>query len=894
MKKITLLAGVTGLLFLGMSPEKEKYPYQDPNLPIEQRIDDLLKRMTPEEKARQLDMYRGREITQGVKFSPEKTQKAFGDAGVGSVHDLYPVSVEVTNQIQDYCVNHTRLGIPALMIEEALHGYCGKGSTVFPATIAIASTWDTALVKEIAHIIAKETRAYGVHMALAPMLDVARDPRWGRVEETMGEDPFLIGKLGLYMVKGMQGTDISKDDAIAAEPKPFAVYGVPEAGSNTSPVYVSEREARTVFISVFKESIIEGDAMAIMSAYNELDGVPCPSSKWLLTDILRKEWGFKGFVISDLGAIQMMYRVHKTASSPKDAIVQALNAGNDMQFYDFPHDEFQQSIVKALKDGSLSQEVLDNAVRRVLRVKFKLGLFENPYTDVTLVSKRVKTPENESVSLKSSLESVCLLKNQNNTLPYDITKIKKLAVIGPLADFSALGGYTTKDAKGVTVYEGLKKEYGNKIDVQYASGCYPEMIHDVLSSDYLVTKVGNKEEKGLTGYYYSNPDLKGEPVDTIVDDNFNILWSRAPMQNMPKDSFSVRWVGDLIAPVTGEYEFRALMDDRGRLYINDKLIIDKWDCSGLNVGGSQKVSMKAGQRYPVRIELADLSQFAELNLSWQLVTVPKEENKELTKAVELAKQSDAVVIVLGEAKGIVGEGKDRASLDLPQQQEELLKAVMATGKPVAMVLLNGRPLSINWAAENVPAIMEAWFPGDQGGIAIARTIFGDNNPSGKMPVTVPRSVGQIPIYYNYKPSSRHTYVDEETSPLYYFGHGLSYTTFAYKDIHIDKDSISLDGTAELSFTISNTGKYAGEEVVQMYIRDEISSVTRPVKELKGFQRIKLNPGESKKGTFRITPDLLEMLDINMKWVVEPGYFNIMLGSSSKDIRLSSSLKVYKK
>ncbi len=892
MRQIVFLFIIAGFSFLNMSSLKEKYPYQDPNLPIEQRIDDLLKRMTPEEKARQLDMYRGREVGDDGKFSLEKMQKSIGDLGVGSLHDLYPVTAEEANKFQDYCVNHTRLGIPAIIIEDGPHGYCGKLSTVFDVPIGIASTWDTALVREIGHVMGMEARAYGVHMGFHPLLDLAREPRWGRVEETFGEDPFLVSKTGLSMIIGMQGNKLTDDDAIVAEPKHFAVHGVPEAGSNTSPTFISKREAMTSFLFPFKEAIVKGKALGVMAAYSELDGVPCVANKWLLTDILRNEWGFEGFVLSDLGAIQMLYRVHKTAKDPKESIIQALTAGTDMQFYDFPHDEFQQSIVKSLKDGTLSQEVLDNAVRRVLRVKFKFGLFDNPYTDVTLISKRVKTPENENISLKTSLESLCLLKNQNNTLPYDITKIKKLAVIGPLADVSIIDNYVPRNLKTVTVLEGLKKEYGNKIDIQYASGCFPEMSYDVLSARYLVTKFENKEIKGLTGYYYSNPDLKGEPFVTEVDSNFNVFWSRTPMQGMQKDSFSVKWLGELIAPVTGEYKFTILTDDKGKLYLNDKIIIDNWTECGLNISKSQKIFLEAGKRYPIRIDFADLTQYAEFKLTWELMSV--KENTELQKAVELARQSDAVVIVLGEPKSIVCEGKDRASLDLPQQQEELLKAVMATGKPVAMVLLNGRPLSINWAAENVPAIMEAWFPGDQGGIAIARTIFGDNNPSGKMPVTVPRSVGQIPIYYNYKPSSRHTYVDEETSPLYYFGHGLSYTTFAYKDIHIDKDSISLDGTAELSFTISNTGKYAGEEVVQMYIRDEISSVTRPVKELKGFQRIKLNPGESKKGTFRITPDLLEMLDINMKWVVEPGYFNIMLGSSSKDIRLYDTIKVYRK
>ena len=731
-------------------------PYKNPALPVERRVEDLLARMTVREKIRQLDMYWGNQVARmtGAKggehtaeghesedWDEAKTKAALGTEGAGSVHDLYPLSAATANKIQRYAIERTRLGIPILFIEEGLHGYSGLGSTSFPIPLQLSGAWDTALVYQVGRAIATETRAHGIDMLLAPVLCLPRDPRWGRVEETYGEDTYLDARNGVAMVKGLQGQGVDHPDAVISEPKHFAVHGIPEAGSNTAPVNIGEREARSAFLYVFEKAVREGGALGMMAAYSEIDGIPCVDNKWLLTDVLRKEWGFKGFVLSDLGAIKMSYENHHTAASPADAMAQTLKAGLDMQFYDWPHDEFMTAMQTALTQGLLTTATLDRAVGDVLRVKFMLGLFDHPYTDTTLVGKVFHTPEHQALALKAAQESICLLKNDGHILPLT-SAVRSVALIGPLAKSTYLGGYSNNEAKAISVLDGLRQRAGSSLTIRYEPG------------------YGDSTSTGL--------------LDTALD---------------------------------------------------------------------------------------------------------------------AVRQSDVAIVVLGEEPEVVGEGKDRAHLELSDRQLELIKAVMATGKPVVALLSNGRPLCIDWVAEHVPSIVETWFSGEKGGLAIADVLLGRVNPSGKLPMTFPRAEGQIPFYYNHKPTSLHRYVDEKDTPLFPFGLGLSYTTFQYSGLKITPATIRPNGTADVQVTITNAGSVAGAEVAQLYVTDLVSSVTTPGIALKGFARVLLAPGESRVVHYRLGPDELSLWNRKMKRVVEPGEFKIMAGASSADIRLTDSLQV---
>ncbi|MDP9076828.1 MAG: glycoside hydrolase family 3 C-terminal domain-containing protein [Bacteroidota bacterium] len=726
-----------------------KLPYKDAKLSIEKRVADLLSRMTVEEKIRQLDMYWGHEVANMRGHEAESMSDSakinIGTHGIGSVHDLYPLTSAITNQIQRYALEKTRLGIPVLFIEEGLHGYEGLGSTTFPTPMALAGAWDTTIVHKAGRIVATEVRAHGVNMILGPVLCLPRDPRWGRVEETYGEDPYLAAANGVAMVKGMQGNKLSDPDAVLAEPKHFAVHGIPEAGSNMAPVNMGVREARSSFLYVFEKAIKEGGAMGMMAAYSEIDGIPCVDNHWLLTDVLRKEWGFKGFVLSDLGAIKMSLNSHRVASDPADALAQTINAGLDMQFYDFPHPQFLAAITTALQDKQLSLASLNRAVADVLRVKFMLGLFDHPYIDENPLKKVNRTEASRAVALQAAQEGISLLKNDNSILPLG-ANVHKIAVIGPLAQSTYLGGYANKQGRGVAIVDALKQRAGDKLDIKFETG---------YSSD----------------------------------------------------------------------------------------------------------------------------------------TSSSTQSENLQKAVNTVNGSDVAIVVLGEDINEVGEGKDRSNLDLNAQQMRLIQAVYKTGKPTVVVLFNGRPLCINWVAKKIPAIVESWFLGDMGGLAVADVLLGNVNPSGKLPMTFPRSVGQLPYYYNHKPTSRHVYVDQDTSALFPFGHGLSYTTFQYSGLNISPASIPVNGSVNVSVSIKNTGKVEGSEVVQLYLRDVISSVTTPVKSLKGFKRISLKPGESGVVNFKLDNKELMLWNRQMKQVVEPGEFKIMIGSSSEDIRVRGSFYV---
>lgn len=706
--------------------------YKDAHVPLEERVNDLLSLMTPGEKARQLDMYSSaREIVSAhtddthaaldATFAPEKAEAIWGSLGVGAVHDLNPTAVQA-NAIQKWVISHNRLGIPALFIEEGLHGY--DTGTVFPAPIGLAGTWDPELARETGAAIAAEARSHGVDMILAPVLDLARDPRWGRVEEDFGEDTYLTGKFGLAYVQGMQGDSLASDHTAVAEPKHFVGHGSPDGGENTSPVHMGERELRTQMLAAFEPAFREGHAMATMVAYHEIDGIPMTADPLVLKQILRGEWGFQGFALSDLGAIRRLYEDHRVASSPQAASCLAIRSGVDMQFFDFDHAVFEKALVDCVHNGTLPAEDLDRAVRSVLRVKFMLGLFDHPYVDTTLTPRTERTPEHLAVSLRSARESMTLLKNEGSLLPLAKTT-KHIAVIGPNGKIARYGDYEREtNGKHVSLLEGIQAEV---------------------------------------------PDA----------------------------------------------------------------------------------------------------------------TVTFDEGKDISAAVSIAQRADVVVLGMGEWQGVEGEGFDRTNLDLPGNQEPLMEAIVATGKPIVLVLENGRPLTIQWATQHVPAILESWYPGELGGQAIAETLFGDNNPGGHLTVTFPRSTGQLPVYYSSDPSRVHKYVDDDAKPLFPFGWGLSYTAFRYDHLTATQPSLKDDRDVHVTVDVTNTGSRDGDDVVQLYLRRDFSSVETPERELKGFTRIHLKAGETRTISFWVPQRQLQIWNTESRWVVEPGSYTLWAGGSSE-------------
>ncbi|MBN1154240.1 glycoside hydrolase family 3 C-terminal domain-containing protein [candidate division KSB1 bacterium] len=871
--------------------KNEKLPYQNSDLPIEQRVADLISRMTLAEKIRQLDMYPGGEITSDGKLSSQKAENLLGDLGVGSIHDYYPEKASYANEVQKFIIKTGRLGIPALFVEEALHGYGGYGATTFPIPIGMASSFDVELLQQIGAAIAAETRAHNVHMVLSPVLDIAREPRWGRTEETYGEDPYLASELGLAMVKGLQGNDLTTTNSVVAEPKHFGAHSMPEGGTNTAYVSVGEREARSSFLVPFEKAVREGNALGIMAGYHEIDGIPSVSDPWLLTQVLRDEWGFQGFVLSDLGAISRQYINLKTVATPKEAIIESIKAGLDMQFYDFEHDLFEKSITEAVQEGQLSENVLNRAVSNVLRVKFLLGLFEDPYVDSGLIKKVVHSEEHRELAKRAAQESIVLLKNDDNLLPLR-DDIRSIAVLGPMADMSLLGGYSPRGATATTVLQAVNKRFGKNAKIMYEPGIPGNTRLAKVNSKFLKTFDG--EEGGLTAHYYNNIYGDGEPVIVRNDNDLAPYWhNNSPQPGVLPDSFSVKWRGTITPPESGIYELGIITDDRGRLFFEDRLLVDNWEPFQINVMMTEEVYMEKGKSYPIRIDFAEMVDYAGIQFYWRWV-----ESKDgmvdasLENALKAVRSSDVVILVLGETMDEVGEGRDKQDLNLNRYQQQLLIEVSKTGKSIVMVLMNGRPLIINWAAEHVPAIIEAWYPGEYGGAAIIDVISGDCNPSGKLPITIPRSVGQLPMYYYNRPSTRGRYIDGSSLPLYAFGYGLSYTLFEYVDMNISTKKIRADEPIEVSVQVKNSGNVTGTEIVQLYVNDIVSSVVTPLKTLKAFGRLTLKPDEIGTINFTLDSEAFYLYDRRMQRNVEPGEFEIMVGSSSDKIHFKERVTIY--
>ncbi len=763
LKKIFLLTLIVGF----SSAYQTELPYKNAKLPIAIRVKDLLGRMTLEEKVAQTQciwsqkqkLYTNKDfdakkaaevLPHGIGQLARPNEGAGGDNPYGTGLRGKGMA-EWTNKIQKYFVENTRLGIPVMFHEESLHGNQSKDATVFPTPLAMSSSWNEALMTEVYSHIAEEVRSRGGHEVLAPVLDITLDPRWGRSEETMGEDPYLVSRLGVTIVKAYQGDkEVLDKKHVAATLKHFGVHGQPEGGSNVGPTFADERTLRTVFFPPFKACVMEAKAMSLMPCYAEVRSEPVHGSKWLLTDMLRKEWGFKGVVVSDYGAVKDIETLHFVAPNAEQAALRAFSSGVDIET---PDPYGYTSVLSLVKSGKIPMAMLDESVSRILTAKFRMGLFEDPYVDANYADQFTGNAEMRATALKAARQSMVLLKNEGSLLPLDKSKVKKVAIIGPNANKCLLGGYADVPKQTVSPLQALKEKYGKDVEILYAEG----------------TRLTE------SGDWFSDKNVLASREDNV---------------------------------------------------------------------------------------------------------------KRIAEAVEIAKQADAVILMLGGNEAISKEAwaashmGDLTTLDLMGNQDELVDAIKATGKPTAAFVFSGPPLSIAKLDKAIPAIVYGFYLGQESGYAVAETIFGDNNPTGKLSISIPRSVGHLPVYYYHKPSARRGYNFADISPLYSFGHGLSYTTFAYKNLKISQSSMKADGSATVTVDVTNTGTRAGDEIVQLYIRDLVSTLTRPVKELKDFARISLNAGETKTVSFKITGDKLKYLDENMKEIVEPGDFDIMVGGSS--------------
>ena len=748
----------------------EKDVYEDPSAPLEARVADLLSQMTLEEKTCQMATLYGSGRVLKDSLPTEAWSTEIWKDGIANIDEQanglgtfgsalsYPYVNSVRNRqaIQRWFVENTRLGIPVDFTNEGIRGLCHDRATMFPAQCGQGATWDKELISEIARVTAEEAIALGYTNIYSPILDIAQDPRWGRVVESYSEDPYLAGELGKRMIEGLQSR------GLVSTPKHFAVYSVPvggrDEGTRTDP-HVAPREMRTLYLETFRKAFCDAHAMGVMSSYNDYDGVPITGSYHFLTEILRHEWGFRGYVVSDSEAVEFLYSKHKVAKDAVDAAAQVVNAGLDVRTNFSLPENFIIPLRQAVAEGRVSMQTIDSRVSDVLRVKFLMGLFDNPYKgDNRHPEKVVHSAEHQAVSLRAALESIVLLKNEGGILPLS-RSLKRVAVIGPNADErqNLICRYGPANAPIKTVYQGIK-EYLPDADVRYAKGA------------------------------------------DIIDKHF----PESELYDVPLDA-----------------DEQAMIDE----------------------------------------------------------------------AVALARESEVAILVLGGNEKTVREEYSRTELDLCGRQEELLRAVCATGTPVVLLLVDGRAATINWAARYVPGIVHAWFPGEFMGQAVARVLFGEYNPGGKLAVTFPKTVGQVPFAFPFKPGSDSKGFVRVDGALYPFGHGLSYTTFAYSDLRIDNPVIGVQGSVRLSCRVKNTGGVAGDEVVQLYLRDEVSSVTTYVKVLRGFERIHLKPGEEKEVSFVLTPQDLGLWNRDNRFVVEPGGFTVMVGSSSEDIRLKGRFEV---
>lgn len=886
-RKFITLAVLTISLFSCNKTDNEIY--KDSTAPVDQRVDDLLSRMTLEEKFWQLFMIPG-DLSDGkerYKHGILGFQVATKGKSGNSAEQLLDYSggsnarqtAELINNIQKYFVEETRLGIPIIPFDETLHGLVRPGATAFPQAIALAASWDTTLMQQVAHAIATETKSRGIRQILSPVVNIARDVRWGRVEETYGEDPYLSSEMGVAFVSQFENM------GVLTTPKHF-VANVGDGGRDSYPIHFNERLLEEIYFPAFKACFTEGKSWSVMTSYNSLDGRPCTANDWLLNKKLKEEWGFDGFVISDAGATGGANVLHFTAKNYAESTEQAIENGLDVIFQT-SYDHYPL-FWEAFEKGMIDEKAIDEAVRRVLRAKFKLGLFENPYIDVEEADQFNGTQEHRELAKVAAQKSVVLLKNENETLPLS-KNIQSLAVIGVDAREARLGGYSGPGNNPVSILNGIINKVGEK-NVNYAPGCGRQIAEYVtVPSSSLFTVENGEKINGLTGEYFNNSELNGEPALTRTDRQLNFGWTlfSPDQEKINYDCYSVRWTGKLLAPETGTFEIGIKGDDGYRIYIDNQQVLDNWKKQTVRTLTTQ-YRFEKNREYDLRIEFYETVGNARFNLVWN-VGVRDNSEQAIGEAVALARKSDVAVVVAGIEEG---EFNDRAYLSLPGKQEELIQRVAETGKPVVVLLVGGSAITMTKWIDQVPAIVDVWYPGDEGGNAVAEVLFGDYNPGGKLPITFPVHESQLPLYYNHKPTGRgDDYHNLTGKPLFPFGFGLSYTDFQYSDLRFDKQQIGQNESTTVRVKVTNTGNYDGDEVVQLYVRDLFASVARPLMELKGFERIHLKKGETREVSFSVTPETLKMLNEEMQWVIEPGDFRIMVGASSNDIRLRGILHV---
>jgi beta-glucosidase len=839
-------------------------PYRDARLPVAERVRDLVGRMTLEEKFWQLYMIPGNlddtthDYSHGVfGLQTRSARNARADA---ALH----------NAMQRFFVERTRLGIPMLPFEEGVHGVMRNGATVFPQAIGLAATWDSALVGRVSEAIARETRSRGVRQVLSPVVNIATDVRWGRVEETYGEDPYLSSVMGRAFVRAFEGA------GIVATPKHF-VANVGDGGRDSYPIDVSARLLEETHFPPFRSAILDAGARSIMTSYNSVDGLPATQNRALLTDKLRRDWGFTGFVISDQSATGGATVLHHTEANTATATKRALEAGLDVIFQSsWPQ---HRPYLAALRGGTIATAVIDSAVARVLRAKFELGLFESPFVSEDSAAHWNRHATHRALAREAARASIVLLRNDRAVLPLG-PNVRTVAVIGAAAAEPRLGGYTIDSAPAVSILTALRARLGPAA-VRYVPG-----VAAVPAQELRV--VSPESFAGLRGEYWDNNRLEGAPRVTRDDPNIDFRWTlNSPARGIPFDWYSVRWTGRLRTPPSGVTRIGVEGNDGYRLYLDGRLLIDNWRKQSHRTT-SARVALPAGSMHDIRLEYFESTGNARVKLVWD-AGVTDNSSSRIATAVTAARQSDVAIVVVSVEEG---EFRDRALLSLPGRQEELIERVAGSGKPVVVVLVGGSAITMSRWLDRVDAVIDAWYPGEEGGHAVTDVLFGAYNPAGRLPITFPVSEGQLPLYYNHKPTGRgDDYVDLTGQPLFPFGFGLSYTTFEYSALSVEPTAIASGGRARISFRVRNTGTRAGDEVVQLYVRDVLASVARPVMELKGFTRVPLQPGEEREIAFQLGTDDLRMLDEQMRWVTEPGAFRVMIGSSSKDIRLRGELTV---
>ena len=829
-------------------------PYKNPNLPTQVRVDDLVSRMTLEEKV---------------------SQMMNGAPGI------------------------ERLGVPAYdWWNEALHGVARAGyATVFPQAIGLAATWDTKLMYQVADVISTEARAKHHEFARnkqharyqgltfwSPNINIFRDPRWGRGQETYGEDPYLTAKLGVEFVRGLQGND-PRYFKVIATPKHYAVHSGPEPERHAFDAITNERDLRETYLPAFRATILDGKAYSVMCAYNRTNGEPCCANKKLMTDILRGEWGFNGFVVSDCGAIYDIWKFHKTVPTEMEASVLGVRGGTDLTCgTEYP------TLVQAVKQGLITEAEIDTAVKRLMTARFRLGMFDPPemVAYARIPFSQNDTPEHRQLALKTARESIVLLKNANRTLPLK-KDLKKIAVMGPNADAPEVlwGNYNGQPSRLITPLAGIRNAVSQNTKVVYALGSTlaGEEVVPVPASVLTV----NGTDPGLKGEYFNNQELRGPATTVRTDARIDFNWGRYnPTPELSGSNFSVRWTGKLTPTESGNYTIGFTADDGARLYIDGKLLVDAW-ASNPTRTATKEIALEGGRSYDLRLEYFQNNRENIIKLVW---SYPRLAERLTAEAVKAAQDSDASILVLGISAGLEGEempvkvegfrGGDRTDLSLPKSQEALLKAVVATGKPVVVVLLSGSALAVNWANDNAAAMLHAWYPGGEGGTAIADVLFGNYNPGGRLPVTFYKSVDQLPPFDDYSMAGR-TYRYFKGEPLYPFGHGLSYTKFAYSNLRLAEKSVKTGEAIKVTVDVTNAGEREGDEVVQLYLTDTAATAPVPIRTLVGFERIPLRPREKRSVTFTITPRQMSLIDDSGKRIIEPGEFSIAAGGSQQGL-----------